>query len=108
MHPEHTVVTSDATTTGRNYFSRASASGQTHMIHSFPAHDDEKYHDAHGNHQDHFSMDEDLNMFEEICHELVGLPDNERTNTAGSDEKNNLSRSPSSVMLFTGEHGYSN
>jgi hypothetical protein len=114
-HPEIKIVTTDATACGRNYFSRASAFGVAGHIHSTG------YANSHpvdqqqgGEEYGHFDMDED--EFYDMRQTLV-LPgdahahhDHHHSTDAkptvsdkiGSDEEGELSRSPSSVMLFTG------
>jgi hypothetical protein len=113
-HPELPVVSTDPHATGRNYFDRASAYIHDQMVHTFPVHEDDLHHDEHhdGEHQwDHFGMDEDMDhMFSDMRHDLA-LPAGSKANNnimkgEGSEEGGNLSRSPSSVMLFSGEPIY--
>ena len=104
MHPELPVETADATACGRNYFNRPSAAGHAHMLHSFPPHED----DITDYHEEQFGLDEELDMFHDMRENLV-LPapkDHVSAKAALSEEGSNLSRSPSSVMLFTGESIY--
>jgi hypothetical protein len=98
LHPERPGATTDSTALGRNFFSRYSASGHAHMVHTFPSHEYDDHHEEH-----HWNMDEDA-MFEEMRQELV-VPTQVKV-TAGDEGGSNLSRSPSSVMLFTGESIY--
>ena len=115
FHPEVSVQTSDPTACARNYFGRASALGIAHYIHSigYANHDDHHPHadadeQSHNNEYGHFDMDED-DMFHDMRQSIV-LPGNSNTTSASkvqsnkvsSDEEGELSRSPSSVMLFTG------
>ena len=109
LHPELPVITSDSTATARNYFTRASALGHSHMIHTFPPLDHDEH--DHNEHVDHFGMDEDLEMemfTTEIRHKLndTGALPVAATGGKDSEEESNLSRSPSSVMLYIGESVY--
>jgi hypothetical protein len=105
-HPEIAVVTNDATAPGRNYFSRYNAQGHAHMVHTFPAHEDDDYHEEHHEHVEHWGMEEDEDtMFAEMRHSLV-VPTQAKVAAGGEDEESNLSRSPSSVMLHMGESIY--
>jgi hypothetical protein len=70
LHPERPVVTSDSTATGRNYFDRPSARGHAQMIHTFPPHEDDIYHDDSDNHCDHFGMEEELDHFADMRQHL--------------------------------------
>lgn len=123
-HPEATLV--GAVSGGRNYFNRPSAHGHDQMIHTFPAHEDDWHHDDdddyyghHHEHLDHFGMDEEMEArFEDLRQNLpkVAASSSSSANKTaknraaaadGSDEEGgNLSRSPSSVMLFTDESIY--
>jgi hypothetical protein len=110
MHPETRVITSDPAACGRNFFDRPSAPLHSRAIHTFPPHEDDVHHDeTEVDHLDHFGLDEELNfMFEEMRHDLK-IPSGEQRvgDKLPSDEaESNLSRSPSSVMLFTGESIY--
>jgi hypothetical protein len=111
-HPERSVITTDPHATGRNYFDRASAYIHDQMVHTFPVHEDDLHHHEHS---DHFGMDEDMDhMFEDMRHDLdlpAGSKNKNNNNIIkggedGSEEGGNLSRSPSSVMLFSGEPIY--
>ena len=103
MHPE-LPVTSDATATGRNYFSRYNATGHDAMIHTYPSHEHDEHHDDHHSHVEHWGMDEDL-LFEDMRHTMV-VPTHNKMAAGGEAEEGNLSRSPSNVMLFDGESIY--
>jgi hypothetical protein len=112
-HPERPVNTTDPHATGRNYFDRASAYIHDQMVHTFPVHEDDLHH--YHEHSDHFGMDEDMDhMFDDMRHDLdLPTASNKHNNNIikggddGSDhEGGNLSRSPSSVMLFSGEPIY--
>lgn len=112
-HPELPVTSIDPCGTGRNYFDRASAYIHDQMVHTFPVHEDDLHHDEHHDehHWDHFGMDEDMDhMFKDMRHDLdlpAGSKNNNNIKGDGSDhEGGNLSRSPSSVMLFSGEPMY--
>jgi len=116
LHPELPVVTSDSTVCGRNYFVRASAAGAADHIRSegfanpsehaqsYVEPEEHSHHDVYG----HFDMDEDI--FYDMRQSIV-LPmtyptsSKVQSNKIGSDEEGELSRSPSSVMLFTGAIG---
>jgi len=107
LHPELPIVSTNATACGRNYFSRPSAPGHDEMVHTFPADLDD--HSSHHEHLDHFGMDEEMDfMFEDMRQELSQpkscLPPIK--NVGSDEEEGNLSRSPSSVMLYTGEAMY--
>jgi hypothetical protein len=106
MHPEKPVVTTDPTAFGRGYFDRPSAVGHAQMIHTFPPHEDDET-EHHHEHLDHFGMDED-HVFDEMRRELgaTGPSSTKPVAAVGSDDESNLSRSPSSVMLFTDEPIY--
>ncbi|GKY92042.1 hypothetical protein MPSEU_000175800 [Mayamaea pseudoterrestris] len=115
MHPEAPVVVSDPTATGRNYFGRADAPGHREMIHTFPPHKDDydqtdnlDHTDYNHEHLDHFGMDEDMDftaMRGEL--RLPSPPIQQQSKLNMSDEEaSNLSRSPSSVMLFSDEPIY--
>jgi hypothetical protein len=113
MHPEISVKTSDPSAIGRNFYSRASAPGHSEMVHSFPPHDDSDYHDYtedhHHEHLDHFGMDEDVDFL--LKRADLHIPSHSPAHIQGklniSDEEgSNLSRSPSSVMLFADEPIY--
>jgi hypothetical protein len=120
MQPERSVTTSDSMACGRSYFSRASAAGHRNMIHTFPPHvDDESHHEESTHHQEHldyFHMDEDMGceMFDDMRMQFmqVGLggPTKKKqarvTDDSSETEEGKLSRSPSSVMLFTEESIY--
>ena len=103
-HPEKKVET-DAFAGGRNYFSRPGTHIHDYMVHTFPAHEEDEHEDDH--HMEHFGMDED-HMFDEMREEFGTMQPAVATQTMekGSDDEGNLSRSPSSVMLFTGESAY--
>jgi len=112
MHPEIGVVTDDPTACGRNYFSRKAARGHYHMIHTFPALADDET--EHHEHLDHFGMDDEMEgVFDDMRHQLH-LPQDDRNHDTDnlnkqqqdSEEEGKLSRSPSSVMLFTEESIY--
>lgn len=115
MHPEIGVVTEDPAAFGRNYFSRKAARGHYHMIHTFPALADDET--EHHEHLDHFGMDDEMEgVFDDMRHQLH-LPHDERNHDTDnlnknqqqqqdSEEEGKLSRSPSSVMLFTEESIY--
>lgn len=101
MHPELPVVTTDPTATGRNFFDRPAHTLHDQMIHTFPPHEDE---DQHHEHIDHFGMDEDL-VFNEFRNEITAPIEAAKPKALGSDEVgSNLSRSPSSIMLFNEEY----
>jgi hypothetical protein len=109
MHPEIGVSTTDPTAVGRNYFARASAAGISENIHtSGHANEPEHKADEHSHHDDygHFEMDEE--MFYDMRQSIV-LPFGSdvtmpkiQSSKMSSEEEGELSRSPSSVMLFTG------
>jgi predicted Rdx family selenoprotein len=105
MHPEVHVNTSDPTAGGRNYFNRASAKGQNHMIHTMAQHPDDQHHDDHHHeHLDQFGMDEDVDMMFADMKAVLYVPSAESRqlkNYLGEEDTCNLSRSPSSVMLFS-------
>ena len=112
-HPELPVQT-DAAAFGRNYFARSSALGVAEHI-SSSGHANPTEHDSHAeehsHHDDygHFDMDEDL--FYDMRQTIV-LPGETHVPAAAkiqsskisSDEEGELSRSPSSIMLFTGAY----
>jgi hypothetical protein len=104
MHPELPVKTEDPAATGRNFFDRPSAIGHYSMIHTFPPHEDELDDHHHSEHLDHFGMDDygldyELHMYEEIRENFAAFPQ-QQTIKQETEEGGNLSRSPSSVMLF--------
>lgn len=101
MHPEIGVKTSDPTSFGRNVFSRPSASGHFHMIHTFPPHEHDDDHTDH--HEEHFGMDEELGLVSIMQANSHLTPSPDPTVNTIPKEEGNLSRSPSSVMLFSGE-----
>jgi hypothetical protein len=105
-HPEAPVATEDPAARGRSYFARASAAGVAEYIrtsgHANVHEDEHSYHDDYG----HFDMEEEL--FYDMRQTLV-VPGESRASVPkvqsskiSSDEEGELSRSPSSVMLFTG------
>lgn len=110
-HPEASVKTTDSAARGRNYFARGTAVGVTeHISTSGYANATENDSDAeeHSHHDDygHFEMDEE--MFYDMRQSIV-LPGDSRaggpkiqSSKMSSEEEGELSRSPSSVMLFTG------
>jgi hypothetical protein len=101
LHPEEPVVTTDPSSLGRNYFDRASANAHYYMIHTFPAHDDDYEDSHHHEHLDHFGMDDEMALYEDVRHELSEMIyHGQQPVKAGSEEQGNLSRSPSSIMLF--------
>eukprot|EP00934_Nitzschia_sp_Nitz4_P002505 Nitzschia sp. Nitz4//scaffold36_size144017//59188//62095//NITZ4_003088-RA/size144017-processed-gene-0.43-mRNA-1//1//CDS//3329549462//2495//frame0 len=117
MHPERPVVDADAYACGRNYFNRASAPGHREHIHSqshaheehehmyqHEYHVDDHMHSDYHSQSDHFEMDEDVahvfRDFHENLQAMVPLKGADVPKEA--DEEGNLSRSPSSVMLFEG------
>lgn len=110
MHPEVPIKTTDPNACGRNYFGHGSALGHAHYIHS-TGYANDGHHDAdeRSHHDDygHFDMDED-DVFHDMRQYIVLSGDTNRgtskiTNSKmSSDEEGELSRSPSSVMLFTG------
>jgi hypothetical protein len=119
MHPERPIVSTGG---ARNYFDRASASGHADHIHSQgyaidrSANDPYAYHDhvldlVHHEHGDdyshqseHFDMDEDaLQTFRDNLHSTEFFSgQHSQKGVVGKEEEEggNLSRSPSSVMLF--------
>jgi endonuclease V-like protein UPF0215 family len=101
LHPELPVEATDAAACGRNYFNRPSSALHYQMIHTFPPHDDDTS-EHHHEHIDHFGMDEEMELFADLREELAAAPieQNRSKFVAGSDVGSNLSRSPSSVMLF--------
>lgn len=100
LHPEISVVTTDSTLCGRNYFDRPSSSSHYHMIHTFPPHE-EDWTDHHHEHIDHFGMDEEMEIFADFREDMAAPIEQNRSKfVTGSDVGSNLSRSPSSVMLF--------
>ena len=103
-HPERSVEATSSSVCGRNYFERPSAPGHAQMIHTFPPHDHDIYHDE-SEHHDHFGMEEDMEMFADMRQNLP-IPPPPPALKDDLEEGSNLSRSPSSVMLFTGESIY--
>ena len=101
MHPELGVKTTDGSACGRNYFDRPSAHEHDRNIHTFPTHDDDEHTSHEHEHLDHFGFDEDTRHQLEDMREELHLPGA----PAVIDDKDggNLSRSPSSIMLFPGE-----
>jgi hypothetical protein len=105
-HPELPVSSSDNGACGRNYFSRCSAPGASmNVTSSGYAHNECESHHDHD--YGHFDMDEEAQFYDmrqSLC--LPGDTNNnaatKQSNKIGSDEEGELSRSPSSVMLFTG------
>jgi hypothetical protein len=99
MHPERPVVGSGAC--ARNYFDRPSSTLHHQMIHTFPPHDDDWSDDQH-EHVDHFGMDEEMELFADLRERLAAPieQNSSKMYAADSDVGSNLSRSPSSVMLF--------
>ncbi|CAB9511958.1 expressed unknown protein [Seminavis robusta] len=107
LHPEAPVTTADPAACGRNYFSRASALGVSEHIYSEgfenPTERAVKQ-DEYG----HFEMDEEI--FYDMRQSIVLPMASEMNPTApkiqsskmSSEEEGQLSRSPSSVMLFMG------
>jgi hypothetical protein len=109
LHPELPVVTTDTTACGRNYFTRASAAGQAAMVHTFPADEDhDAHHEEHHDYMEHWGMEEDDDlMFEDMRqHLVVPSPSGKMAAGGEEEEEGNLSRSPSTVMLFAGESIY--
>jgi len=105
LHPEISVVTSDGAVSGRNFFNRPGAHIHDQMVHTFPAHEDDGHEDHH--HMDHFGMDEDVDfMFDDMRDQFVAPTSALVKPDDSGEEGGNLSRSPSSVMLFTGESAY--
>mmetsp|Transcript_1782 Transcript_1782/g.3435 ORF Transcript_1782/g.3435 Transcript_1782/m.3435 type:complete len:709 (+) Transcript_1782:66-2192(+) len=104
-HPEIPVITTDTCACARNYFSRPSAPGHTHMVHTFAAHEHDEHHDEHHDHVEHWGMDEDVHMFDDLRQQMV-VPTQGKVAAGSQEEEGNLSRSPSSVMLFSGESMY--
>lgn len=111
LHPEVRVKTADPYACGRNYFARHAAKGISEHISSTghaneeeANYDDNSQHDGYG----HFDMDEDI--FQDMRQKIV-LPGGTthdapkvQSSKISSDEEGELSRSPSSVMLFTGAY----
>ena len=112
LHPERSVEVS-STACGRNYFARPSALGVSEHITSsgyenhteeYHSHAEERsLHDDYG----HFDMDEDI--FSDMRQTIVLPADSHmpaapkmQSKQISSDEEGELSRSPSSIMLFTG------
>jgi len=95
LHPEVKVTTTDPTAFGRNYFSRASGPEQTTEATSPPAAEEDSAKQTYKQESfGFFDMDEEV--FSEIRDNLV-LP----IRISGKKEdEGDLSRSPSSVMLF--------
>eukprot|EP00527_Entomoneis_sp_CCMP2396_P001283 CAMPEP_0198154908 /NCGR_PEP_ID=MMETSP1443-20131203/68855_1 /TAXON_ID=186043 /ORGANISM="Entomoneis sp., Strain CCMP2396" /LENGTH=626 /DNA_ID=CAMNT_0043821625 /DNA_START=9 /DNA_END=1889 /DNA_ORIENTATION=- len=110
MHPERPVTTEDPSAMGRNYFGRAGARMHDYMVHSFPAHEEDAHHEEHydDHHMGHFGMCEDGDfMFDDMREEFEAVAAAPMPTTGKeSGEDGNLSRSPSSVMLFTGNSAY--
>jgi hypothetical protein len=120
LHPEVSVVTTDPAATGRNYFTRASALGAADHISTEgfenpseqqryvePEEHSHSHHDDYG----HFEMDEDIfyDMRQSIVLPMTGPTTAKiQSSKLSSDEEGELSRSPSSVMLFTGALGEDN
>lgn len=107
-HPELPVKSDDPTACARNFFSRPSAVGHYGMIHTFPAHEDEVDDHHHGEHLDHFGMDDygldyELSMYGEIRENFPSFNYELPVNKQEHEDEGNLSRSPSSVMLFCDE-----
>lgn len=111
-HPEAPVETTDPFACGRNYFTRASAPGVAEHIYSegFENPTERRVEaDEHSHHDDygHFEMDEDI-VFRDMRQSIVlplaseSRPIKKQSSKLSSDEEGELSRSPSSVMLFTG------
>jgi hypothetical protein len=116
LHPE-VAVSALSVPGGRGYFDRPSARHHDAMIHTFPAHDDDLHHDEHHDeHIDHFGLDEEIEarLYEDLRQHLPSKPLKAKASrsglAAGSDgsdeEEGKLSRSPSSIMLFTEESVY--
>jgi hypothetical protein len=114
MHPEMGMA-NRSVAAGRSYFDRPSAHEHDHMVHTFPVHEDDMHHDDHHHdeHMDHFGMDEEMEArFDDLRNHLpMGLKSKASISgmaqgSSGSDEEGKLSRSPSSVMLFTEESIY--
>jgi len=111
MHPELPVVAEGAA--GRNFFSRAGTRIHDYKVHSFPAHvDDDHAHDDdnHNEMTEHFGMDEDFDhMFDDMREQLAASSAQSGKNkdkNPNDEEEGDLSRSPSSVMLYIGESIY--
>lgn len=126
LHPEEPVKASDPAATGRNYFDRASAAGHAENIHSqghaiqkadltpavadaheydndgyYHYHVDDHLHPDHHDQSDHFEMDEDMaHEFQEFRQSLHTMVPLKGAAVPKEEEEGNLSRSPSSVMLF--------
>jgi hypothetical protein len=114
LHPE-VGIANRSVAAGRSYFDRPSARGHDQMVHTFPVHEDDMHHDDHHHdeHMDHFGMDEEMEArFDDLRNHLpMGLKSKASISgmaqgSSGSDEEGKLSRSPSSVMLFTEESIY--
>jgi hypothetical protein len=114
LHPEMGMA-NRSVAAGRSYFDRPSAHEHDHMVHTFPVHEDDMHHDDHHHdeHMDHFGMDEEMEArFDDLRNHLpMGLKSKASISgmaqgSSGSDEEGKLSRSPSSVMLFTEESIY--
>jgi hypothetical protein len=126
LHPELPVKATGGMATGRNYFTRPSAGGHVEQIHTqghplnkvqssadghrihlyedhgyFHYHFDNHLHPDHHDQSDHFEMDEDMahefREFRQSFHTLVPL---KGADPPQESDEGNLSRSPSSVMLF--------
>jgi hypothetical protein len=109
LHPELPVVTTDATACGRNYYTRASAVGQAAMVHTFPADEHhDAHHEEHHDYMEHWGMEEDDDLLFEDMRQHMVVPSPSGKMAAGDEEEEegNLSRSPSTVMLFAGESIY--
>ena len=120
LHPERPVKSSGLV--ARNYFDRPSASGHNDHIHSqghainhssgdvYDYHDhvldlvnhDHQHGDDHSHQSEHFDMDEDaLQAFRDNLHSTAAFKGHHPKEIDGEqEEEGNLSRSPSSVMLF--------
>lgn len=104
MHPEISVTTTCSFATGRNYFGRPSATYHDQMIHTFPPHEHDDI-DHHHEHTDHFGM-EDFYMGDTSPAKIPdGNVDFSKVDFSkvADDLEGNLSRSPSSVMLYQQE-----
>jgi len=115
LHPEASVKTTNPAACGRNYFARASAAGVAEHISTSGHANAEETHahahaEEHSQHDDygHFEMDEEIfyDMRQSIVLPLPGDSNmgfsKIQSSKMSSDEEGELSRSPSSVMLFTG------
>jgi cell fate (sporulation/competence/biofilm development) regulator YmcA (YheA/YmcA/DUF963 family) len=106
-HPELPVQTTDFSACGRNYFDRPTAPGHFYHIHTWP---EDSYEDSSlGEHLDHFHFDDDMHYEMEMddgeddirAKVFAAVGDKVNTSSDKDGEGGNLSRSPSSVMLFT-------